>query len=1478
MGTVWVAEQTQPIRREVALKVIKLGMDTKQVIARFEAERQALALMDHPNIAKVLEAGATETGRPYFVMERVKGIPITDYCDRHNLPTGERLDLFVQVCHAIQHAHQKGIIHRDIKPSNILVGLQDGVPVPKVIDFGIAKATAGQRLTELTLHTALAEIIGTPAYMSPEQAEMTGLDIDTRSDIYSLGVLLYELLTGKTPFDARRLVKAGWEGVRRIIREEEPPRPSTRLSILTAEEQTTTAKHRHTDPPRLLHLVRGDLDWIVMKCLEKDRTRRYETANELATEIHKHLNNEPVAARPPSSLYRFQKLVRRNKLAFAAGAMIVAVLVLAVVVSSSLALIARRAERRAEAAATEARMALSTSDFLQACRFIAEDKDNDAVAYLVASLRANPANDAAVTRLATLLTCRTWLRPILDLQHAEPVSFTQFSPDGKRVVTVSTNVVRVWDAQTGQPLTEPLKHADRVNSAQFSPEGKRLVTASWDSTARVWDARTGQPLTEPLKHAGAVSSAQFSPDGKRVVTASYDYTARVWDAQTGQPLTEPLKHGWLVFSAQFSPDGKRLVTASLNPSARVWDAQTGQPVTEPLENDGQVKSAQFSPDGKRFVTGSFVGELVGGTVREWGTARVWDAQTGQPLTPPLKHARQVNYAQFSPDGKRVLTVSGEGVRLWDAQTGQPLTEPLKHAGEVNSAQFSPDGKRVVTASVDGTARVWDAQTGLPLTEPLKHADAVNTAHFSPDGKQVVTASDDHSARVWDAQTGHPLTDPLKHAGLLNCAQFSPDGKRVVTASQDGMAGVWDAQTGQPLTAPLKHAGLVSAQLSPDGKRVVTASTNVVRVWDAQTGQLLSAPLEHAVGLNSSQFSHAGILRASPDGTARVWDMQTGQPLTAPLKHAGKAPHGQWSPDRKRVVTASAHTARVWDAQTGQPLTEPLEHAGLVNWAQFSPDGKRVVTASYDGTARVWDAQTGQPLTDPLKHAGGVFSAQFSPDGKRILTASDNTARVWDVAPPSAGYPGWLLQLATAVCGEVLGARGVLEYTNQVQALNQLRQTLSEQPGSDDWLTLGRWLLADRSTRTISPFSRITVPEWIERRFKENMTNSLAELEQWAISSGDAVLLERVSHARPAVERAEAARAYARTLEEQRNGASNGQAGSLNNLAMLFAASPREDLRDGRIAVILAEKAVAATSRKDPIILDTLAAGLAEAGRFAEAARVQREALGLLSDPKSKEDYSSRLNLYETNSPYRDDAPNVLAPAADDRLGIAALLWTRGTLCAQFAQWTLAAGDLTKAVALNPDENLKWFYLAPLLLETEDMGGYRKHCHAMLARFGATNDPNIAQRTAKVCLLLPLDGADLAAATKLAETAVTLSKDDPSAAYYQFAKGLAEYRQTDFAQAVEWTQKALRQPDTDYNRDVQAYSVLAMALHRLNKTGEAREALSKATELAGAKLPRLDSGDLGPNWHNWIIAQTLLREAKVLIEGGAKAGDETKIQQ
>ena len=1252
-GIVWLAEQTEPIRREVALKVIKAGMDSREVIARFEAERQALALMDHPNIAAVLDAGTTERGLPYFVMELVKGVPITEYCDTRQLGIRERLELFIPVCQAVQHAHQKAILHRDLKPSNILVAEVDGKPVPKVIDFGIAKALSASPEEVLQASLALTQegmVVGTPQYMSPEQAGSVP-DVDTRSDLYTLGVILYELLVGETPLSKERLKRAALDEVLRLVREGEPQRPSSRF-IPATERGKTTAGLRHTEPRKLGHALRGDLDWIVLKALEKDRARRYDTANAFALDLRRHLDHEPVSAGPPSAGYRLRKLVRRNRLAFGAATAILVLLVAGITASTWQAVRATKAEklaegrrvqaeqsakaeaiqrheaeeqtRKTEAAATQARENLSQSDFFQALRSIDEDRNLDALAQLTRSLALNPQNHAALCRLATLLAYHSFALPISGMKHDTGVVSAQFSPDGKWILTLSdNNIMRVWDAQSGQPHTDLKRHID---AAQFSLDGKRIVTASEDedSTAQVWDAQTGRPLTDPMKLEGR--AAQFSSDGKWFVTASADQTAEtarvwdvqsgkllthareflgntasfspdgrrivatlnysdgttvqvddartgkpmtlavsdgtkvgVWDAQSGKPMTKPMKHDARVHSAQFSPDGKRIVTASGNRgesgAARVWDAQTGKPLTKPMKHDNEVHWAQFSPDGKWILTVSGLGGSRPGyeTARVWNaqsgqpvseplkhdehadrvrwaqfspdgnriviasadsrgeTARVWDTQTGQPLTEPMKHDDGVNLAQFSPDGTRIVTADGT-VRVWDALSGKSLTEPMKHDGEVNSAQFSPDGKRIVTIS-SGTTRVWDAQSGQPLTKPMEHDSWVLSAQFSPDGKRIVTASNDKTARVWDAQSGKPLIAPLKHDDEVNSAQFSPDGKRIVTASRDKTARIWDAQTGRPLTDPMKHDGVVlSAHFSQDGKRIVTASDDKTsRVWDAQTGQLVTGPLKDDGWVNSAEFSPDGKRILGSSG--QVWDTQRGQMLTGPLLDAHTA---RFSPDGKRIVTSSFDgTARVWDAQNGQSLTKPMTHDDRVLAAQFSQDGTQIVTASRDKTARVWDAQTGQPLTEFLKHDDEVYSARFSPDGKRIVTASaDTTARVWDVSARGP-MPAWLPRLAEAVAGKHLNNRGVFEPLKEdpIRVLQEIRTQLSTAPDDDDWTIWGRWFLADRSTRTISPFSKITFPEYIENRIKENTPASLDEAERLAV--GNAGLLQRIEQARKA---------------------------------------------------------------------------------------------------------------------------------------------------------------------------------------------------------------------------------------------------------------------------------------------------------------------------------------------------------------------------
>src|SRR5262245_25818412 len=532
-GDVWMAEQEEPVRRRVALKIIKLGMDTKEVVARFEAERQALALMDHPNIAKVHDGGATESGRPYFVMELVRGIRITDYCDANNLSTIERLNLFMQVCQAVQHAHQKGIIHRDLKPSNILVTVNDGTPVPKVIDFGIAKATE-QRLTDKTVFTRFMQFLGTPAYMSPEQAELTSLDIDTRSDIYSLGVLLYELLTGRTPFDAKELLEAGLDEIRRTIREKEPVRPSTRLSTLQAADQTEIARRRQADAPKLIRLLRGDLDWIAMKALEKDRTRRYETANAFAQDIRRHLANEPVSAAPPSFAYRARRFANRNRTAVGFAAVVATLLLATVVLAIRSAVVERHqrsrlAEQRTIATNEAAR---SKTLFLEAERSRKQTETALYTSYIHLAYQAWEQGDA--DEAEQLLN-----RCPAELRHWEWHYLNRLCHNA-----LFTLEVRPPEHEYG---------ADKWIDGQitFLADRRRLyVSAGWSWDAAVFDVVTGQRFSPPI--ANNRTLRWLTPDQTtRFVPATDHQPASVLDVITGQQ--HPLDYGtngvWQEFTA-----------------------------------------------------------------------------------------------------------------------------------------------------------------------------------------------------------------------------------------------------------------------------------------------------------------------------------------------------------------------------------------------------------------------------------------------------------------------------------------------------------------------------------------------------------------------------------------------------------------------------------------------------------------------------------------------------------------------------------------------------------------------------------------------------------------------------------------------------------------------------------------------------------------------------------------------------------------
>jgi len=712
-GEVWAAEQKKPVKRRVALKIIKLGMDTKQVVARFEAERQALALMDHPNIAKVLDAGATETGRPYFVMELVRGIPITGYCDQAKLSTRKRLDLFIKVCNAIQHAHQKGIIHRDIKPSNILITLHDGAPVPRIIDFGIAKATQ-QELTEMTIYTLHQQFIGTPAYMSPEQAEMSGLDIDTRSDIYSLGVLLYELLTGRTPFDEKELMRSGVEQMRRIIREQDPPKPSTKFATLEIEEQSTTATHHSTDSPRLISLLRGDLDWIVMKCLEKDRTRRYETANGLALDVTRYLENEPVIARPPTTIYRLQKAWRRNKVIYVAGCIVLTSLIIGISVSVWQALVAIDARKDAERANERERtLRTKAEEGERKQRLIAYATDMKLGREYLKKHDLKKVEEL-LDRYKTKSDDEEDLRDVewqhlyqsiagnetYTLPHEAEVRDVSLSQDGKLLASISmSGKVRLFKVQSQELLQEHgggnMPYGAQDGSVAISPDG-RFLAADQQGTLMVWNADDEVVVLE-VPHVAAPIS--FSSDSKYLAAVA-EAGLQIWNTsdwtKTRQLETSPASGNSRIYSLVFTPDSKRLIFAPTRFTSRL--------IVYNLVDDS-VEGELAGLDSPRVISTN--GLIVAAGGRE-GYVCVWDLLSRKSLGKFKAHNSIVVGVALSPDGKTLVTGGNDSdIRLWDTKTFDALGLLKGHHNQVWDLTFSGNGQYLASASMDRSVKLWE---------------------------------------------------------------------------------------------------------------------------------------------------------------------------------------------------------------------------------------------------------------------------------------------------------------------------------------------------------------------------------------------------------------------------------------------------------------------------------------------------------------------------------------------------------------------------------------------------------------------------------------------------------------------------------------------------------------------------------------------------------------------------------------------------
>ena len=1005
-GTVWRARDTK-LDRSVAVKIPRSPELSSSSTDQFLREARAAAQLNHPNIVTIHEVGRSDD-RIYIVSDFIDGVSLADLLSARRLAPRQSVRLCIEVAMALHHAHENGVIHRDLKPSNVML---DAEQAPFVMDFGLAKREAG----EVTM-TVEGKLLGTPAYMSPEQARGEAHHVDRRADVYSLGVILFELLCGELPFRGT---------IRMLVHQ-------------VIHDVAPSARKLNNSIPR-------DLETITLKCLEKDPSRRYQDAEALASDLTAWLEHKPILARPLGRLGRISRWARREPVVATLTALVLLVLVAGSGISTYFAFDAAAEARSAVTSEKETIRALETAKDAQRRAETAEEKvrknaDLKKVVFaqeqVLYSSQLSHAysewHDGNITSAFEILDqCRTDLRgwehdllfslaenqqQLTIADHQKAVTSAAFSPDGQQLVSGCADMmVRTWNRETGVLVHVFRGHTGAVTSVAFSPDGTLILSGSADSTVKTWDVDSGNERLTFNGHSAAVLGVSFSPDGKQVVSGSKDHLVKTWDTLTGKQTRSLEGHSKSVHCVAFSSDGKQVVSGSSDDTARTWDLDTGMQIHILRGKSGPVYDAKFSHDGRLIVC-----------CYDKHTAQFWDAHDGTLKRVLRGHNKAVQSVDFSPDGIHVVTGSLDGQAIvWNVETGQrhltvsdPAPPPtlggllenlIDKARGVVSVAFSPDGGQILTANLDKALKTWDTRIGRSNQVLQGHRDMVSCAAFSADGQQMVSGSYDQTLIVWDTRTRKKIHLLEGHDGPVKSAAFSPDGRWIVSGSgndsqkiegrRNQVLVVWDARSGERVRTLKGHdAAVSSVAFSPAGDLIASGSWDkTVKIWDALTGKEIRTLAGHNQKVTAIAFhpTRKELASGSEDRFVRTWNLETGEVLHK-LGHIDDVKCLAYSADGQKIASGSAFdTAHVWDSRSGQPILTLKAHADYVNGVSFSPDGNRLATISRDATLKVWNIEFGVELLRLKGYGGAIKSVTFSPDGRQIVTGhNDYTLKIW----------------------------------------------------------------------------------------------------------------------------------------------------------------------------------------------------------------------------------------------------------------------------------------------------------------------------------------------------------------------------------------------------------------------------------------------------------------------------------------------------